>query len=30
MHTTFEVVDLSDVESAAKVMAYGVENALKK
>jgi endoglucanase len=30
MHTTVEVVDLRDVESAAKVMAYGVENALKK
>ena len=29
MHTTVEVVDLRDVESAAKVMAYGVERALK-
>jgi len=29
MHTTVEAVDLRDVESAAKVMAYGVERALK-
>jgi endoglucanase len=30
MHTTVEVVDLRDVESAAKVMAYGIERALRK
>ena len=29
MHTTVEVVDLRDVESAAKVMAYGVKKALR-
>ncbi|MEM0083539.1 MAG: hypothetical protein QW102_03365 [Candidatus Nezhaarchaeales archaeon] len=30
MHTTVELVDLRDVESASKIIAYGIEKALKK